>query len=101
MMNTEHHQLSAGALGVWRFLRDEGGYWTAGEVARAMQPQGHQSMASGRAARWLGALARRQFVVDNPRALRVAAYGVTPRCLVPAGESLAPLASSAAAGGQA
>lgn len=87
-MNKRSHELSQDALIAWRMLRDEGGYWTAGEVAQALRPNDHPSVASARAARWMCALQRRRFVVVNPAAIRVPAYGVTARCFVPAGESI-------------
>jgi hypothetical protein len=83
--NTE---ISKQALDAWRLLRDEGGYWTASEVAQALMPGEFHSLSSARAGRWLSALHRRGHVAMNPSAIRVMAYGVTARCFVPAGESM-------------
>lgn len=78
----------AGELLVWRFVRDEGGYWTAAELQRAMKIPG--------AARRIGELLRRlfaeQYLVRKMRG-EVWAYGFTARCYAPEGESRVPAAA--------
>lgn len=85
---TRSKDLSPQALAAWRLLRDEGGYWTAGEVGRRVMPNAEPDMAARLAGRWLLALRRRECVVVNPLAVRVQAYGVTSRCSVPPGEAM-------------
>lgn len=85
---TPRKDLSAQALAVWRLLRDEGGYWTAGEVAERLLPDDTPAAGARTAARWLFALRYRKSVVTRSGEHRVAAYGVTLRCTVPEGESM-------------
>jgi len=89
--------LSVGALTVWRRLRDEGGYWTAGEVAELLLPGAPRQKGAITCARWLMALSLRKHVAHSTTQRRVPAYGVTARCVVPEGESLTADATEGAA----
>jgi hypothetical protein len=79
--------ISPAAVAVWRFLRDQGGYWTTGEIGRAMDPEGDPQNKVGK---YMRALRNRRCVSANPRSIRVLSYGVTPFCFPPEGESLEP-----------
>lgn len=82
--------LSPEALATWRLLRDQGGYWTSGEVGRELLPTLPLVRSAQKAGRWLLALRLRQHVAESPTTRRLAAYGVTGRCVVPAGEQAEP-----------
>lgn len=98
-MSGPRYSLSPGALSVWRFLRDQGGYWMPGDIAATLRPAGDPRSANQRVARWLSALRAQQCVAINPRAIRVKSYGVTARCWPPEGESLEPQPMEAACDG--
>lgn len=83
--------LSPEAALAWRFMRDQGGYWTAGELGRALLPETGAHRAALSAGRWLSALLKRRNVARSPLTQRVATYGVTGRCFPIPGESLEPL----------
>jgi hypothetical protein len=74
-------------LVVWRFVRDQGGYWTAYELQMAM----HQPGAAYRIGGLLGRLFAEDYLVRKMRG-DVWAYGFTARCYAPEGESMAPVA---------
>lgn len=86
----ERYQVSAGAKAAWLRLRDDGGFWTAGELGRAMHPELDALIAAQKAGRWLSALARRGHVAKNPRDVTRSSYGVTGRCTPPHGLSIHP-----------
>ncbi len=87
-MSTPRYSLSPGALMLWRFLRDSGGYWTPGDIAEALMPGDNIKLASTRTSRWLFSLQARQCVSLNPRSIRRKSFGVTARCMPPEGESM-------------
>ena len=88
-------RLSDQALAAWRLMRDGGGYYTAGELGQLMDLQAQRPAQL--AARYLAALRSRGHVAAHANTNRVAAYGVTTRCMPPPGESLWPSATTAAA----
>lgn len=95
-----HDRLSAeppsdDALAAWRHLRDEGGWWTARELGIDLLPGLEPGEANVIATRWLFALYRRGLVAVRV-GLRTRSYGVTARCLAPAGESMYPNPSESA-----
>ena len=81
-----------GEVEAWRFVRDEGGYWTAAELMAAMRRPG----SSYRIAAALQRLAGEGYLVRKMRG-EVWAYGVTARCYVPEGECMAPVDARAPA----
>jgi hypothetical protein len=74
-------------LVVWRFVRDQGGYWTAPEIIDQLPTAGTPHVAAGRLKRLFtaGHLARREVRPGNP--IR---YGVTTSCRAPLRESMTP-----------
>ena len=82
--------VSPDALAAWLLLRDEGGYWTVGELGRELRPDASPRLAASQAGRWVSALLRRGLLAANPLAVRAPSYGVTHRCLAPAGYSVEP-----------
>lgn len=89
-MATPTEPLSKDALRAWRFMRDAGGYWSAGDLGDQMFPGLGSATAAMRASRYLSALARREHIAIHPRVRRVNYYGVTARCVPPEGETLEP-----------
>ncbi|UCU93984.1 hypothetical protein [Hydrogenophaga taeniospiralis] len=83
-------EVSPEARAAWLRMRDEGGWWTAQELGRELAPD-LMDRAPCAASRWLGALLKRGHVALKPNYLRLKAYGVTARCIPPAGESLEPV----------
>jgi hypothetical protein len=76
-------------LTVWRFVRDQGGYWTAPELMRDLPQAGNNAQeVAGRLKRLYSAghLARRSANVP----IR---YGVTTTCQAPMRESMTPVIS--------
>jgi hypothetical protein len=71
-------------------MRDEGGFYTAGELGALMLPELPKKRASITASRWLSALRKRQHVQQNPLAKNVVSCGVTGRCIPIPGMSLDP-----------
>jgi hypothetical protein len=86
-----HEPLSPEALAAWHVLRDEGGFWTSAELGRQMLPDAPLVRANVSGGRWMSALIKRGHVALQPSFRRVKAYGVTARCIPPAGESLEPV----------
>jgi hypothetical protein len=82
--------LSAQARGAWIFMRDEGGFYTPGELGSLLLPELDPRRAAMTTHRWLAALKNRQHVAVNPLALKHKSYGVTSRCFPIPGESLEP-----------
>lgn len=82
--------LSLAARAAWIVLRDEGGWWSPGELCSSLLPHANEANASKVAARWLSALHRRGHIARNPRAQRSASFGVTATCHPIPGHSLAP-----------
>lgn len=83
-----------GEIMVWRFVRDEGGYWTAAELQSAMKRPGDAYRIGG----LLGRLFAEEYLVRKMRG-EVWAYGFTARCYAPDGESMAPAPAVASAQG--
>lgn len=86
--------VSDDAAVAWRFMRDEGGFYTAAELGAALRPELTPQRAAMTASRWLVALFRRRHIAANPRAIRLRSYGVTTRCFPIPGESLDPTNST-------
>lgn len=86
------HTFKPGELQVWRWVRDEGGYWTAAELQSAMKWPG----AAYRIGGLLQRLFAEQYLVRKMRG-EVWAYGFTARCYAPDGESVAPAAAPTSA----
>ena len=89
---TPRKDLSAGARAVWLLLRNEGGYWTAGDVAEALLPSTTPALGARTCGRWLLALRLRKHVTVRAGDHRVVGYGVTSSCVPIEGESLEPSA---------
>lgn len=89
--------LSTDAVQAWRLMRDQGGYWSAGDLGQEMRPWLTPVQQAMTAARWLTALHRRRHVSLNSRNTRINTYGVTTSCTAPNGESLEPCITEIAA----
>jgi hypothetical protein len=85
-----YEQVSDAAAHAWRFMRDEGGFYTAGELGTTLLPSLPPQRAAITAGQWLRALSNRKHVAANPLSRRSIAYGVTTRCFPIPGESLDP-----------
>lgn len=83
---------TAEELAVWRHLRDQGGYWIAGELLPTF-PQLAPAQRMG------GVLKRLFSAKHTARRTRgnVCAYGVTSACSAPRGEHLEPVNTAVAA----
>lgn len=89
---TRMDAFSAAERALWRFLRDQGGYWNAAEALK-FHPSFGTSHAVGGAMTRLhnnGHLVRR-------RTTTTYRYGVTSKCRPPAGETMTPEAIEAEA----
>lgn len=87
-MSLSKTDLSAEAVQAWRLLRDQGGYWTAGEMAEELLPA--RADGARAAGRWMMALRKRGCVVVNPNSINILSYGVTGSCHPPEGERMDP-----------
>jgi hypothetical protein len=86
------NDLSPDAQAAWRHMRDEGGWYTADQLAAELQLHAGSRNPAGVSARWLYALARRGHVATHPTdsSWQPKRYGVTHRCFPVPGESLEP-----------
>lgn len=82
--------LSSQARAAWILMRDEGGFYTPGELGSLLLPELDRTRAAKAAIRWIVALQNRQHVAVNPYCLRHKSYGVTSGCFPIPGESLDP-----------
>lgn len=82
--------LSPDAQACWRFMRDEGGWYTSAELAAEMMPGVPLKESTPIASRWLVALIRRSHVARKPAGNGKFKHGVTARCFPIPGESLDP-----------
>lgn len=82
--------LSPDAQKAWKFLRDAGGWYTAGELAAELLPSQPLQARASMTARWLFALNERMHVALHPNSHKVKRYGVTARCFPIPGESIDP-----------
>lgn len=82
--------LSVQAREAWILMRDQGGFYTPGELGALLLPELDQRRAAMTTIRWIAALKNRQHVVLNPLSLRHKSYGVTSRCFPIPGQSLEP-----------
>jgi hypothetical protein len=93
-----YEQVSDAAAHAWRFMRDEGGFYTAGELGTTLLPSLPPQRAAITAGQWLRALSNRKHVAANPFSKLCIAYGVTTRCFPIPGESLEPCEAMAEGG---
>lgn len=80
--------LSHEARRAWVLLRNQGGLWTAQEVARELLEDDGR-IAAGIAGKWLASLVARDHAVKNTARMPTR-YGVTTRCVPIPGETLEP-----------
>lgn len=91
-MTTRKDGLSPTALRIWRYMRDEGGWWRPAEVAGALRLDSDCQMANAAATKAMQALEARRNVLRHAGHVdpRRPQYGVTARCTPPDWETLTP-----------
>lgn len=84
MSRTNYARIGA-ERALWRFLRDQGGYWRAAEALKFHPWFGNSHAVSGAMTRLhnAGHLVRRH-------GMETYRYGVTTKCCAPAGETMTP-----------
>jgi hypothetical protein len=83
--------LSKEARRLWLFLRDQGGWWTPGELGNRLFDEQYPLAASA-AGRHLRPLRERGHVVHR-QGRRIRQFGVTAKCMPIPGETLEPSAT--------